>query len=95
MGFLWYAIGKFFKLILTCVVIALLILGYKWLDEHAHWINYVILGLVFAYIFLRCWYEEYEKVVAKKKQEAARKEREIRDSASSHIDAELERQERK
>ena len=58
MGFLKFCGIEFVKTVLLLIVIVLLVIGSTYIPE---WGWAIILLLVFAYVFLRCWWEEYEK----------------------------------
>lgn len=61
MGFLKFCCIKLIKTFIGVIIVLGVILGYALLHEHAPWINYLLIGVVIAYIFLRCWWEDYEK----------------------------------
>lgn len=64
MGFLKFCVGKFIKTILLLIVILLLVILSTYM---ADWMWGVVLFLVIAYVFLRCWMEEYEQQEWKKR----------------------------
>jgi len=64
MGFLKFCVVQFLKTILTVFVILLLVIGSTYI---ADWMGGVLLALVCAYIFLSCWWEDYQKQEFKKR----------------------------
>ncbi len=61
MSFLQFAFRKLLWTIVGALaVIAIIIVG-KYTGERCPWIGWTLVGLFVLYIFVRCWYEDYEK----------------------------------
>lgn len=61
MGFLKFCCIKLLKTLIGALIVLGAILGYALLSKQAPWVDWVLICAVIVYIFLRCWWEDYEK----------------------------------
>lgn len=64
MGFLKFCCVQLVKTILGVIVLFILVIGSTFLTD---WMWGVVFAVIIAYIFLSCWWEDYEKQEFKKR----------------------------
>lgn len=64
MGFLKFCGIQFVKNVIILIAIVLFAIGATYVPD---WAWATLLLLAFAYVFLRCWWEDYEKQEFKKR----------------------------
>lgn len=61
MGFLKFAAIKLISSLFGALLVMGAVLLFALLDKHAPWVNYSLIGILIAYVFVWCWYEDYKK----------------------------------